>query len=740
MADYTTEPKEIINGAPDENREEIWVNFGKTLFNEQTDEVGAECKNYSLAYDVLEAFNIPHIYTSQTNCPGEAVTNIDIKRMDARTAINWSLLEASARDDNSLYEPIVNGNGQVEIIQVGEGSPGFSTSDIYYEVSTGTYTESPTAVMVTGGRPVPERQPLVWRPIWGEGAASIYTMKDIFDNCHKAAFSRYATIVFRDPNLDTQYEDGIDNLYEISDTEDYDDYEGITRYDRVLGYAKYKRLNPEYATKDTTVKYANSSSIPIKIGESDSGAQTGGEGFEGGGTDDPGPYLGNLQNPPTFAAEGESQTCYTNFGEVVDATDGVRVDIPTEFRFETVRGTTVDNFIEISGVYVIGREIDLLWYRPKDVASSIQDPTSENGYLWVSINKPEIKTFRLEEGTNYAVAFSADTNTGEGDSTTDESDFVVPYIVFAKDVRYNDPLSYGQGTTYYVDPWCTYSTEVLSDEEKYTAKIGCILPMSKTRGILVYDVWVTADIETPCIVVEDPDGREDRAFNLARTLDYYIAPLMVREFPNPTAYKGPSIVGATADVNGVYLLEQPVYDRDPTTAQNFESSPYELALDQMQGGGMSVTLAFLNDDDKETRELYTRNMANRLYEYMNDDLIETIYTLAPDANPKLGRAGLRGGTINAVRYAYNDSGSYTISVTEGPKLVGGLAQVDGGRTEYMAEDINARGTVIASRGDNMHFKVRIDGFGERWALSMTHEIIRVGDVVNCSIHNCPIES
>lgn len=73
-------------------------------------------------------------------------------------------------------------------------------------------------------------------------------------------------------------------------------------------------------------------------------------------------------------------------------------------------------------------------------------------------------------------------------------------------------------------------------------------------------------------------------------------------------------------------------------------------------------------------------------------------------------------------------------------IVGNLVQADGGPTQKMVEDQGARGTIIQARGDNLHFKVRIDGFGERWAVNMCHSILREGDVVQCSIHNLPVEA
>jgi hypothetical protein len=134
------------------------------------------------------------------------------------------------------------------------------------------------------------------------------------------------------------------------------------------------------------------------------------------------------------------------------------------------------------------------------------------------------------------------------------------------------------------------------------------------------------------------------------------------------------------------------------------------------------------------------DMCDVLYNHFKSDVIETIYTCGPECNPKLGGYGDSDGVINAIRYNYTDSGSYTVSVTEGPKLVGNLAQVDGGPSMKMAENFSASGVIIDKAGDNIHFKVRIDGYGERWAVNMTHRILRIGDIIQCTVHNNPVEA
>lgn len=675
---------------------ELWENFGDINLIRESDYV--ECGGPSnLAYDVLNTFGI----SCSTPSIGGAIKDVDIKKMEARTVINLSLIEyAAITGQTGFYEAMVNEYGEVEFKAIGTYSG--QITDIYYEIETGSYKEEAVAVMVTGGKPLVKRKQLEWKPIWGTNPTRIYSLQDMLNNCHREAFSRYATIVFKDPQLDTAYRDGIDNLYEIDDN---------NPWDTILGYVKYKEPPKHLVTPFTKITYANQSAIPVKIG----------------GEDANGPDMGVLQPLPTYDPELFDASCWTlDTGTEIDPSDGVKVDIPEDLRFETKRGVIVDKFMGVSKVYLVGFDIDLVHSRPKDDVAAIQAPSPENSELWVAINTQKKTTRRLTENRDYVVAYE----------NNDDASAKDPYIVFTKDVRQNDKFTYGQNTKFYLYPYCEYARQFgISFEEEHT---GTIFPYSKTKGLLVQEIWVYVDIETPSIIVEDPsgqaqgtDGFSARALEIARNLKYYIAPIVVEDRPAPIGYRGPS---------GSRVINQlPLHDNDPTTVENFEDTDLEQALDEMHGGGMTVSYSFMADDDYSETEEMVLNMAEILYEHMNSDVIETVYTCGPSCNPQLGGSGLSGGVVNSIRYAYTDSGSYTISVTEGPNLVGNLAQVDGGPTEKMNEDMSAGGTIIDSVGDGMTFKVRIDGFGERWAISMTHDIIRVGDKVQCTVHNCPIE-
>jgi hypothetical protein len=691
MADPTTNNNAIITGQIPSN--DLWPSFGIPSF--ELDEVRITCETLGgLAEAVLDEYGIDSSDEAGVGAGGE-LANLDIKRMDAMTVLNMSLIEAGA-DINGFVEPIVNPNGEVEFREIG-GYNG-EIEDIYYEILTGSYTESPRAVMVTAGRPLPTIKELKWYPIWGESPVRIYTTKDMFLNCRKQDFSRHATIVFNDPQLTTAYEDGIDNLYNIGTD---------NPWDRIVGYAKYINPGP-LATKDTVINYTNTAQVPLQIGTENAGAD--------------GPNMGTLVDKPKFDDIYSSQ-CWADVKEDVDFTDGVKVIIPDELRYTTVREVFKDKLLKVANVYLIGREIQTRSIAPRTQADAKDVPTTENAKLIVSIENPDTTTIKLEAGKHYAVAYEDVEGTDVGKT---------PYVVFTKEVMEGDPFDYGKDQTYHVDTTCKFAKDnsIVSIDQEY---VGTIFPHARYKGVLVQDIWVEVELETPSITIYDPavpegDSIDANAAKIAIDLEYYVAPIVMVEPPNPIAYAGPGTS------NKAELVEQePSTDNDPTTVQDFEDRDIEQYMDEMQGSGMSITWSHLDEDNVEA-------MCDVLFQHFQSKVVETIYTCGPDCNPILGGYGERDGVVNAIRHNYTDSGSYTVSVTEGPTLVGNLTPVDGGATAKMADNQSAGGTIVDMAGDNIHFKVRIDGYGERWAVNMMHSVLRKGDVVSCTIHNNPMEA
>lgn len=440
-----------------------WVNFGVPQIDLNADiTVDCDSTTNKLAEEVLDSFGIEYDDRSGASTGG-ALVNLDIKRMDAMTVLNLSLIERAAKSGKSFIEPIVSPEGEVEFREIG----GYDANidDVYYEIRTGSYVESPKAVMVTGGRPLATINDLTWIPIWGESPIKVYHMQDVFENCRKEDFIRYATIVFNDPQLTSTYEDGIDNLYEIDSN---------NPWERIVGYAKYINGGEE-VTQDTDIQYTNNSSIQIRIGTEEPGEN--------------GPDMGNLADLPTFDPDVFGESCWANQGIIAPADDGVKVNIPSEFRYTNIRDVVKDKFLSVSAVYLIGRKMNMVRYSPAVASDQLTTPSTSNSKLWASINDERgITTIKLDPGRHYSVSYE------------EEDGFKTPYIVFAKDLKKDDPFGYGKNQSYYLDPNCLYAEQNNYTDETITYR-GTIFPYGKKEGVLVSEIWVTVELETPSITV-----------------------------------------------------------------------------------------------------------------------------------------------------------------------------------------------------------------------------------------------
>lgn len=650
----------------------FWPTFGTSApFAEIKCGVGG-----SLAADVLSTYGI-----SCNSSIGGSLPGLDIKRMDAIQVIKLSLLEASA-NDGQIYEPIMGSDGVVEFIPIGGGS-GLSGGDIYYEVQTGTYRESCGGVMITGGMPLSGRRPVKWKPIWQGGQKQIFDTTLLVNiDCLSDNFSQQATIVYNDPHLDSQYEDGIDNLYEIN---------AENPYDHILGYARYMECKGEEMDTDLTIKQEDTAKILLPLPE---------------GT------LGTFMLRPNLSDTSyDNPACFA--GGVLSDSDvekGVKLELPDGFRYENVRGTKVDKFQSVLDVYVIGLEIaDMRGVPNSDADAANKNPEKGSAICQIKVRKSYHECFKLEKGTHYVVGYKI----GSEDK--------VPYIVFIDNSRFEDPIKIvgDEPTKFVVSPESDWDNGGSTNGEKL------ILPIGGTHGILVYSVFVSVLIDTPSIVVYHPDGRNKRAKAIAEKLTYWICPLVSIELPRPIAFNG-----------SLLDMISSIVDHDPTTSQDLTDTPYEMALDAMQGNGMALTLSFLTSEQ-------CAKLSGALYAFLNSSDSggsESTFVCGPGTDVGLGGAGPNGGIVNSIVYSYQDSNSYTISVNCGPTILGDMSQIEGGPSPMRSEDISAVGTIIQDMGNHVNFKVRMDGFGERIAVNLSRHILRVGDKVSCTVHNNPVES
>jgi len=652
--------------------DDFWASFGD---DSDFEEVTCDTST-NIATEVLEQCGLQYRYAM-----GGPLKNMDLKRMDAMQVIHLSLLELSAQT-GIIYEPVMAPDGVVDFVEVGK-DVGLSGGDVYYEIQTAAYRDRCGGVMITGGKPLAKRKNTDWHPIWRGGPKEVYDTSLLVNRCidEGAGFSQQATIVFTDPHLNSSYEDGIDNLYDITSE---------NPYDSIIGFATYMDPNGADIGPDTSIRMQSSAKILVPIDLEVVG-------------------LGKLARRPAYA-EGENPECWVS---EPTSNDGVPIDIPQDFRFESVRGTMVDKFQAVTDVYVIGREIQFMRGEPRTQSAAVQeDPAYGDAIPMAFIENSYNSVFRLSQGVHYVIVYD--------DSTLEKGK--QPRVVFADNSRPSDPIGI-DGTKkneFFIHPDCGYAAHSnISD----LLVEGYILPVDKTKGIWVEEIYVTLLLDTPSIVVYNPDGANRKAYEIASRLIYLVKPLVITDEPSPVAFNGRLID-----------LVSSKRDHDPTTAQNFTDTDYESALDAMQGTGLTLTLSFLDEEGCE-------KLSEALYEYLNSgDGVEATYVCGPSTEVTLGGTAPNGGIVNSITYSYQDSNSYTISVNAGPILTGGFSQISGGPVPKVTEELSAKGTIIEDMGNHVMFKVRIDGFGERIAINMAPTILRVGDKVQCSVHNIPVEA
>ena len=677
---------------------EFWPEYGNTDLLDEIECAGPG-KDVSLAAHVLETYGLSMAGGSDNI--GGSLYGMDIKQMDAMAVINLSLLEHLAEVGGAvIYEAVVDENGDVKFIEIGGGTA--SLSDIYYQVQTSTYIEKCQGVIVRGGKPMPTWYDTEWLPIWGNGDESskiVYDSTRFMSSCSNPAISTWAVIVFNDPNLVTgtsSYKNGINDLYELEEP-----------YLNIIGYATHKHA-PGY-TKDTVISWNNTAMVEVVVSDDVSGN---------------GPNIGTLVVRPSFVTESDSPGCWTVDGQDIDPEAyGIEVVIDEKLRFVDVRGTVVDKFQKIEDVYVMAQALSMVKSAPyENDHGAVNDLPVDTHKVLINLESPNLQLFKLDPGEDYVVMYK---------NVSSEQDFIIPYIVFAKNTSETDPVPYGQGTPYIIGQGGRAGRY-----DQGTEGVGCILPTTGGRGFLVKQVIALVTIDTPAIVIYDPEfngwgleGFSSRAIDIANNFEYLVRPLVMYEPPASIAFNGT-------------ILDQSVSERDndPTTQQDFENTPLEEAMDVMSDGvGMEITLPFLNDPTEDDVKL--ENLSKSLYDFMNNETgVDTTYVCGPNTDVELGQLGPGGGVINSISYSYNDSGSYTISVNEGSRMVKPLAGGGpSGATPKATESLNARGTVIQALGNGIHFKVRIDGFGERVGICTCHDILREGDIVSCSIYNNPVE-
>ena len=248
-------------------------------------------------------------------------------------------------------------------------------------------------------------------------------------------------------------------------------------------------------------------------------------------------------------------------------------------------------------------------------------------------------------------------------------------------------------------------------------------------GYYATGVWIDFVIDRPSVTVTTTDKTPARPWSDA--LHIQAAPIVVTDLPAEKAYivKDGSVV--LLDVKALGLSTA---DSDPTTCQNFETTPEAVMQDLMQGNVINITLPFC------ASAIECGEVAASLMGYQNYGEVTTYaLTCGPDDEPEVGAAvagydsNLR---IESINYSYNDGSAYTIEVSLGPTFssVGSWGQSNFGGTY---EDESRQGIIIWAGGDGVNYRVKVQGLGEFNAINTQTDVYRVGERVQVDVKNIP---
>ena len=653
----------------------------------------------SLYDDILDTYGI--VQANRSYVPG-TLPGIDIKSADALAVIKMALTEpfANGRYNNPI-EMVINEDGEAELIKVGAFSG--NISDIYTTIEVSNYNIAPTSVKITGKKSQPLRSLgnfvdlLGPREVFNDSGSAtgenavIWDTSQMVNDCPQKSFKRHATITFQDPNL---------NAWPLNDREE-GIFEVSSVWQKVIGWVWY--LHPGSTASSTKVTVKQTATVPILISSISSST---------------GVAVPNQSLPPNIGSLVKRTTttdvCYEGQGDSVTCGEGaVDVTLPPNLRYTTLRNTQVDNFINISKVYIIGQKLDTCKMYPasETVLSNYincDSPTTRiamlqnqnNIELFVGCDDLMPKVYTLDEGIDYGIGYNAGKMCIQLVNNSYSYDF----------------LPYGTNTKFKIIPNSNFNTETGA-----TAGNGSIIP-GEGDGYLVQQLWAQAEFSSPSIDVFDP---YNNAINIAKAVRLEVAPILLDDVPAPIAIDG-----------HIINMEDGVIDSDPTTQQEFKDTEYEVALRNLNGSQIvDLNMATLDEDQVEA---FSKN----LYNIFNSDKdLEINYVCGPGASPKIGGAGKNGGIVNSITYSYSDMGSYTISVTEGPMLSvsSGVTSIAGAVTIRQNEDVTVNGTVIQDEGNSVRYKVLLDGMGTFIAYSGVSKVIRKGDTVTVKVYNVPIE-
>ncbi len=310
--------------------------------------------------------------------------------------------------------------------------------------------------------------------------------------------------------------------------------------------------------------------------------------------------------------------------------------------------------------------------------------------------------------------------TSSGETDPNSSDFGKISICFKRVVHTNESALYALSkrtiNTYsFYDQAGNFVSSSPSSAGEWIVDFA-----GKRMGWVVEKMWLEVIRNKPCIVVNDEAGN---ALAAAGKLNITAYPVFTSDNPAP-------IGTAEGDTGVLFDQEEGFIDSNPTTLQEWtETSDFILEAKRI-GNVVEVNLPFLEEGEvaDAAAEIW------KLYDESNNIQVKT-FVCGPGTDVNLGDS-YGDGIINSIEYSYQDSSSYNVTITTGPKLERALG-LSQSIFQLETEEVNTSGIITQIAGNGSTYTIHTPRFGSLPAYNGTIEDFQVGDKVNITMHNHP---
>ena len=635
---------------------------------------------------VLNKFNVP-VDSSNGLPPGGFLPGIDIKNMDALSAIRLSMAESLVV--GQWWEMYEDGFGVVRFLNVyNEGSPGKTiTLDVRLCIPSSSKKNEVDMVIVRGYDPPPRRFAGPFRDVVPRGTGAInpqsITGNERLFTVHTASLASTCINSHLNTTATKSYQDPMIDVTSLGPQEKNPFYD-VKAHEKIVTYLIDVDGMPTSPDDAAKVKYAFSNKTTW--------------------------YFRPTPRFPTFVKRSDILIpgC---------SATGLQTSEKVIFYEGEINYTSPNYTDRYGGQWPLTEPENILYFGYK--IDAIADFTAGGGTNYVYVS-PTPEMNRMSEGSQWVYTITGNTYNikmyYQPKTIVEFWDLVLTFLSSSSNitVKVNNSVSKTQDT----------SAELPGS----VVGIG-ILGGMNDLGYLITDLWLGMTVDRPSVTITDVSGN---ALQHASNLRVRYAPLILLDEPSPIAYKHKDF--GSVKVDQTIGLE----DSDPTTCQVFDDTPLGLMQDRTNGNTIDVTFPFCQDVNVCLR------VAETIFDYQNFTDAQTFtLTCGPDDDPELGAAVTGYDTnlrIESINYSFQDSSAYTIEVTLGPVFSNiGSQSWNNGAWIPKTVDVSRKAIIKFVAGDGVNYRVYVQGLGEFNAINAGKSIWRSGEIVDVTVYNIPQE-